>query len=303
MFDSTGPRPEGWRRPAAWARAAARGLLFLAVSGSLYLVHRLTVPVLRAAGREGHRWSSRLVRAWARSTARLLGMRVRVEGRPPEPPFLLVANHLGYVDVLVLLARLDGVCVARADAARWPLFGALCRAAGTIFVDRDRARDIPNAAAAIDRALRAGRGVVLFPEGTSSAGETVLPFRPSLLQPAARAGIPVSYASLTYATPPSAPSARQVVCWWGEAPFLPHLARLFSLPGFEATVRFGDETFREPDRKRLAARLERAVRARFRPVPGDPARAEATAAAPRSTASAGGFPASRDRSSAGRENP
>ena len=253
---------------AGYLRAGARGFVFLVVTAFLYLLHIVAVPALGAtgAGSSGRRLSSRLVRSWARMTCRILGMRVTVEGDGPRPPFLLVANHLSYVDVLVLLSHLDCVFVSRADAAGWPLFGALCRVGGTIFLDRDRVRQIPRAMREMESTLESGRGVVLFPEGGTSAGDEVLPFRPSLLEVASVVGLPVSYASLTYETPSSAPSAREAICWWGGMTLLPHLIRLSSLPGFRATVRFGDRTFPPEDRKVMAEKLWEAVRALFRPV-------------------------------------
>lgn len=253
--------------PGGFLRACGRGFLFAKVTAFLYLVRVAVAPVVGlVAPAAGRRLSSWTVRSWARATCRILGIRLTVQGAAPRPPFLLVANHLGYVDALVLLSQLDCVFVARGDAAGWPLFGALCRVAGTIFLDRRRARQIPPALRQMELALAEGRGVALFPEGTSSAGDDVLPFRPSLLEVASRTGLPVSYASLTYETPPGGPPARQVVCWWGDMSFLPHVARLFSLPGFSATLRYGDRTFRAADRKVLAGRLREAVRSRFQPV-------------------------------------
>jgi 1-acyl-sn-glycerol-3-phosphate acyltransferase len=239
---------------------------FAVVTGVLYPTHVLTVPPLRWLGLAADRWSARLFRAWARGVARTAGMRVEVEGTPPQPPFFLVSNHLSYVDVLVLASQVDGVFVARADVSRWPVFGALCRAVGTIFIDRERKRDLTQVLGRIDSVLGKDRGVVLFPEGTSSAGERVLRFRPSLLDTAARLEIPVSFASISYETPPGAAPARTAVCWWGGMTFLRHVVNLFGLPGFRARVRFGDGTICESDRKVLAARLWRAVGDQFQPT-------------------------------------
>jgi 1-acyl-sn-glycerol-3-phosphate acyltransferase len=194
-------------------------------------------------------------------------MRVASSGRAPSPPFLLVANHLSYVDVVLLMSRVEAVFVARADVAGWPVLGRLARAAGTIFVARERARDLPRAAARIERALRGGAGVVLFPEGTSTEGAEVLPFRPSLLSAAVSAGAPVAWAALTYATPRGTPSARRAVCWWGEMRFAGHFLRLLALPRFDARVVFGAGPVAGGDRKEIAARARRAVAATFVPVP------------------------------------
>lgn len=95
---------------------------------------------------------------------------------------LLVSNHLSYVDVLVIGAITPAIFVSKNEARHWPVFGALARLAGTIFVRRDKRTDVARLAAEIKNALDAGVLVVLFPEGTSSAGARVLPFKSALLQ-------------------------------------------------------------------------------------------------------------------------
>ncbi|MBI3449486.1 MAG: 1-acyl-sn-glycerol-3-phosphate acyltransferase [Acidobacteria bacterium] len=208
----------------------------------------------------------RVVRLWARAMLRILGARLEVRGKRPEGPFLLVANHLGYVDVLVLASQLDCVFVAKDDVASWPLVGRLCRTAGTLFVSRERKSDAPRAAARIESALREGRSVVLFPEGTSSEGATVLPFKSALLGAAARAGVPVACAALTYATSPGDAPARLAICWWGDMEFTRHLLDLLRLPRFAARLSFGAERVFNADRKVLAVRLWHSVRRQFEPV-------------------------------------
>lgn len=211
-------------------------------------------------------WRTAIFHGWARGVVRLLGVRAAVEGVPPRPPFFLVANHLGYLDVALIAAHLRCVFVARGDVDRWPVFGALCRAGDTLFIDRENRRDIPRVIDRIRAVLDGGRGVVLFPEGTSSGGEAVLPFKPGLLEPAAVAGIPVSYAAVSYATPPGSPPARLVVCWWGAMPFVRHLLTLLGLPEIRARLVFGAEPIVESERKELARRLHRAVSLQHRPT-------------------------------------
>lgn len=136
-----------------------------------------------------YRW-----RWWTRRIVALLGLQVKVHGVPPPAPCLFVANHLGYLDVVVLAAEMDAVFVAKAEVARWPVLGLLGRALGTVFVDRARKRDLPRVIAAMTDVLRRGQRVVFFPEGTSSAGGTVLPFRSPLFEAAVRTGVSVRYA-------------------------------------------------------------------------------------------------------------
>ena len=247
-------------------RAAVRATVFVAITSVLYVTQAILVPLLDRLGGRGFKFSTWIVRWWAGITCRILGIRIHVKGTPPEAPFLLVSNHTGYVDVLVLASQLDCSFVAKADAASWPVFGSLCRAGGTIFLNRERARQIPVAMRQMDHVMKRGRGVVLFAEGKSSNGAELLPFRSSLLAVAARADMPVSYASLTYETPPGSPSARNAVCWWDDTSLVTHLRRLASLPGFDATLVFGDTTVHGQDRKDLATRLHQSVRSIFRPV-------------------------------------
>jgi 1-acyl-sn-glycerol-3-phosphate acyltransferase len=236
-------------------------LFLLVTAGSLGLIQRLR----RAPVSTGH-WRTRIFRRWSRGVARLLGMRAEVHGTPPRTPFVLVSNHLSYVDVILLGGQLSCVFVAKAEVDRWPLVGALCRSVDTVFIDRKTKRDIPRVTQRLQDILADGRGVVLFPEGTSTKGEGVLRFRPGLLAEAARSGRSVSYASLSYKTPPGSRPARLAVCWWGDMPFPRHLIRLLGLPGFEASLTFGEEPIRETDRKLLATRLQRAVERQFQAV-------------------------------------
>ncbi len=202
----------------------------------------------------------RLFRLWSRITLRILGATVEIRGTPPAAPFLLVSNHLSYVDVAVLASRAEAVFVARGDLAGWPVFGVLSRSVGTLYLDREMKRDIPRVAAAMEGRLRDGVGVVLFPEGTSSDGRNVLPFRPSLLDPAARLGIPVYWAALDYRTREGQPPAKESVCWFDDMRFVPHLLALMRLSGFEARVVFGSTPVSGADRKFLAQELHSTVR-------------------------------------------
>jgi 1-acyl-sn-glycerol-3-phosphate acyltransferase len=197
-----------------------------------------------------------------------MGMRLEVLGRAPVGPFFLVANHLSYMDIVALLATTPATFLSKAEVARWPLVGWLARSTGTLFVDRTKKSDLVRVLGAIRGSLSAGQGVVVFPEGTSSEGRDVLPFRPSIFEVPAMLGIPVRCATLTYRTPPGSAPANLAVCWWGDMAFFPHLLALLALPRFEVTVSFGTQELYEADRKRLAERARAAVLSEFRPVVG-----------------------------------
>lgn len=245
-----------------WARIA--GLAALIPTGYLLLLLTL-IPLVPFRAARAH-WRSAYFRRWTRIALRLINLRIRVAGEPPRPPFLLVSNHLTYLDVLVLAAHLPCVFVSKADVKSWPLMGWICRTLGTIFIDRSSRRDVTRVLAEMEAALELGMGVVLFPEGTSSRGATVEPFKPPLLALAVRLNRPVHCAALGYRTLPGDPPAHLAVCWWNESPFLPHALGVLGLKGIEASIDFLPEPIAEPDRKRLAERLRQAVLERFVPV-------------------------------------
>jgi len=240
-------------RIIAIGRACAR-LARIATSSTLrYLVWlagdlaRANRPALRRA------WRSRCVSSWAIAMTNAVGVRLHVSGPIPSAPFLLVSNHLSYLDIIVLLSLADGRFVARHDLGSWLFIGNLVRAGGTILVERERRADAAAAAAAMRDALDDGNGVVLFPEGTSTAGLHVLPFRSSLFEPAVQLGQPVLTVALRYATPEGSPSATDTVCWWGDMPFASHVWGMLMLPRIDAYVAFGAESVSGGDRKQLAA--------------------------------------------------
>lgn len=247
-------------------RAMVRALAMCVVTAFFYLLWLSLMPFLLISEKASYAWRNFNFRNWAKATAALLGMRAAANGTPPQAPFLMVSNHLSYIDVVTFASQLDCVFVAKSEVAGWPILGVLCRSMGTIFVDRSSRKDVLRVNALIETALTAGKGVLLFPEGTSTAGIEVLQFHSALLEPAARAGYPVSYAVISYQTPAGEPPERLSVCWWGEMTFLSHLYRLFQLTSFDATVAFGSHSIRADDRKMLARELWRAVKEQLIPL-------------------------------------
>lgn len=121
---------------------------------------------------------------------RAVGVTVVLRGTPSRTAgTLFLANHLSFTDVVALAVALDCDFVAKAELARWPILGPLAKGFGTVFVARDRAMDAPAQIDAVARRLREGRSVMLFPEGTTSDGAGVLPFRSALLAAGAAASV------------------------------------------------------------------------------------------------------------------
>lgn len=243
-------------------RAAFRFLLLFSASFGIYAVWftvNLFIP-------NKIYWRQLVFQKWSNTFVRIAGCRVEVIGTPPKPPFFLVANHVGYFDIPVLRSAATGVYVAKHDIAEWFCLGKMIRNMGTIYVDRARKRDIPRAGSEVIDRLSQGEGVIVFPEGTSTRGDHVLPFNSSFLAFAAQSDVPVSYASISYRTPEGEPPPSDSICWWDDTPFLAHILKLLAIRRFTAILNFGDEPIVNPDRKELAAELRDRVTQRFIPM-------------------------------------
>lgn len=211
-------------------------------------------------------WRQMIFQIWARAFVRISNMKIEVVGQPPKPPFFLVCNHLSYTDVPALRAVVKGIFVAKGEIEHWFLAGKICRDMGVIFINRSNRRDIPRAGAEIIKRLEQGEGVIIFPEGTSTKGETVLPFNSSFLEFAAQKDLPVYYSSITYTTPPDMPKASETVSWWDEKTFAEHLWHLFKAREYTAVIHFGDAPIHNLNRKVLARTLWEKVSENFTPV-------------------------------------
>ncbi|HEX8286469.1 MAG TPA: lysophospholipid acyltransferase family protein [Pyrinomonadaceae bacterium] len=243
-------------------RAAVRYVLFVISTLGLYaiwFVGNIFIPNKQL-------WRQVIFHKWARSFVRISQMKIEVIGNKPQVPFFLVCNHLSYTDVPALRTVVEGVFVAKGEIESWFLAGKIVRDMGTIFINRQNRRDIPRAGREIIKRLNGGEGVIVFPEGTSTKGEEILPFNSSFLEFAAQTDLPVSYASIMYKTPINEPTASESVCWWDEKSFGEHLWYLFQLKEYTAIINFGDEPIQNPNRKILARELREKVKEKFIPV-------------------------------------
>ncbi len=205
--------------------------------------------------------------AWAKGVAAIVGMRVRREGCPPSPPFVLVSNHLSYMDIILLATQVNAFFVSKMEVAHWPVLGFLARSVNTIFVDRENRWDVPRVIEEMERVLREGHGVVFFPEGTSSDGKDVLRFKSALFDAPIRMGYPVHAVAIGYQEAKGYPPASTSICWWGDMTFPDHLYRLLQMPWFEATATFGEGVQVREDRREFARATREAVRRGYRPAP------------------------------------
>ena len=223
------------------------------LGGELGLASLAYLPCVLSRGQDNSAAArSRWLHRSSRRVLRVFGVRVIQVGSPPMNG-LLVCNHLSYLDILVLASVVPAVFVAKADVRRWPLLGRLARWAGTVFVCRERRSDVARVNAEIRTAIKRGLLVVVFPEGTSSGGDTVLPFKSSLLEVGTEPGIPLSVAGIRYSLPDGDP--RTEVCYWRDMTLLPHLLNLLGRGPVAVQVAVGRFEGASNGRKELAQKL------------------------------------------------
>lgn len=245
---------------AGWTVRGLRVLGRLAWLAAEFVLAALRFPRAARCDRAEARAAARArwLQQGSRRILRVLGVRRRVHGPIPTNG-LLVCNHLGYLDVLVLAAVAPAIFVAKQEVRRWPIIGWFARAAGTVFIRREQRRDILRVNASVESHLRGGALVVVFPEATSSDGRSLRPFKSSLLGPALQTGCPIWVGRLDYALEDGRPE--EDACYWGDMTLLPHLLSLLGKRGVDATARFAGSFPAPRCRKALAGQLHSAVRA------------------------------------------
>lgn len=191
------------------------------------------------------KWSARL----------LAGMKVKIAVHGPVPEQgLIVSNHLSYLDILVFSVVCRCVFVAKREIKSWPGVGWVASLAGTIYIDRTRRTDTHMIQPEMQSALSRGLRLVVFPEGTSSDGSSVLHFHSSLFQPAIDLGTQITAAAIEYRVWPG--DAAKEACYWGEMSLLPHLLNLLSKDSIEASLNFSSQHLRFRDRKEAARTMQ-----------------------------------------------
>ena len=261
---------EGWPvypriTPLGWVRVVVRAcLLVLLVFGGLLIL--LAVRLIERPSCGLNRPATPYITQFVCRTAfRILGIKHTVKGTPMEERGAVVANHSSWLDIFSLNAAKRIYFVSKSDVARWPGIGWLARATGTVFLERDRARAREQTQVFQDRLL-AGHKLLFFPEGTSTDGLRVLPFKTTLFEAffakEIRAEMAVQPVSVRYTAPKDCD--RRFYGWWGDMSFGGHLLEILA-PAQQGSVtlhyhtplRVADFT----DRKALALACEEAVRA------------------------------------------
>ncbi len=226
--------PDRTRHSSSAPARAWRGAALAAQVLAVWLLAVLIAPRLEARRRR------RLAARCAARTLAILRVSASVRGARPvrAGPVLLVANHVSWLDVYLLDAALGGArYVAKREVARWPVAGAIARGFGTFFHARGNVRDAARTKDAVAGALRAGERVVVFPEGTTTAGDGVGRFHAAFLQAAVDAGVAVQPVAIRYPGPDGRPDS--AAAFVGDMTFVASLRRVLRRRRLDARLTFG----------------------------------------------------------------
>ncbi len=206
------------------------------------------------------------IQAWAHDLLACLAIEVEVIGNPTRHgPMLLVANHISWLDIALVLA--SGHCrfVAKAEIQRWLLIGQLARAAGTLFIARESPRAALHVMHHMAEQLRAGEVLAVFPEGTTSNGLQLLPFHANLFQAAISADAPVQPVALQFVDARSG-QISLAPCYIDDDTLFGSVWRTLTAPPLRATLTFGaPQSCNGRDRRTWAGDLRQAVGALLQP--------------------------------------
>ncbi|MDP3340121.1 1-acyl-sn-glycerol-3-phosphate acyltransferase [Frigidibacter sp.] len=269
--DDTPPAPR--IGALGWLLVALRApLLVLLTYGGLILLLLLRMPERAFCGL-GRPVTPYITQAVCRAALAILGIRLTVRGQPMRGQGGIVANHSSWLDIFTLNACDRVYFVSKAEVAAWPGIGWLARATGTVFITRDP-REAKDQQALFEARLRAGHRLLFFPEGTSTDGRRVLPFKPTLFAAFFTEGlsaIHIQPVTVIYHAPKG--QDPRFLGWWGDMAFGPHLLKLMASPrSARAEVIFHPPLAAAgfAGRKQLCATAEAAVRAPLTEAIGQP---------------------------------
>ena len=225
---------------------------------AVHLAGKLTADPIRSRGH--------LARTISRGVLRVFGVELEVSGTIPSGSFLFASNHLSWLDPFLLLTVLNCRFVAQMKYLSVPFLAGLMRMGHGIYLNRLSLSELPRVNAEIKAALSGGDSVLIFPEATTSRGESVLPVRGATLTAAVELGLPVHWGLIRYVVPPGWPPASISVCWHDWTPLPLQMFRMLHLPRIRAAIHFAADPVMPVSRKQGQAELERRMREAFRPL-------------------------------------
>lgn len=212
--------------------------------------------------------TQQMVREWSQHMLRIMGVELVVRGAPPaHGPALLVANHVSWLDILVMNAAHPARFVSKADVKHWPILGALITGAGTLYIERESRRDAMRVVHHMAERLQAHDRLAVFPEGTTGDGRALLPFHANLFQAAIAAQAPVVPVALRFVDGPSGQRSDAPV-FVGDTTLIASIWRTLRARELQAVVVYGEpQNHHGRDRRTWAADLRAEVQRLLPPEP------------------------------------
>jgi len=253
--------------PMGWLRVLLRGLPLLSVLIVALIIHTIVRLIEQYFAGSSRPVSAAIVQWVCVVALRILGLTLRLHGDVMTAPGAVVANHSSWLDIFVLNARKRIFFVAKSEVRGWPGIGWLARAAGTVFIKRDR-KEAHAQVELFRQRLGHGHRLLFFPEGTSTDNQRVLPFKTTLFAPffddSLRNIAQIQAVSVVYHAPTG--QDNRFYGWWGEMSFGGHLLTVLGTRGngsVDVVCHPPHKISEYTDRKSLAADLERCVRQGF----------------------------------------
>ncbi|HEX5056761.1 MAG TPA: lysophospholipid acyltransferase family protein [Gammaproteobacteria bacterium] len=175
------------------------------------------------------------VQNWMARLCRILGIRVSIEGAPVNGGALFVSNHISWYDIPVLQSVIPTGFVAKAEIRGWPIIGWMAHRGNTLFIHRGKRDSFIHVLEDMKRRLKAGQNLLVFPEGTTSAGDSVMTFKTRFYEPAIEDGVPIQPIAVYYSSPHRSCAELAFV---NSESFMAHMVRLLGEPYIDARVRF-----------------------------------------------------------------
>jgi len=269
-WDSTDPPEDLAIGPMGWLRAILRGAVLATLVFGGLIVLLLIRLIERPLCGQNRPVTPFITQTVCRNAFRVMGMGFQTHGTLMRERGGVVANHSSWLDIFSLNARKRVYFVSKAEVAKWPGIGWLARATGTVFIERSRHKAKEQTQVFQDR-LIAGHKLLFFPEGTSSDGMRILPFKTTLFQAfftdELRDLMYIQPVSVVYRAPAGA--GPQFYGWWGDMTLGPHLLKVLAArPQGRVELTYHPAVWVAdfPNRKALAAHLEQVVRQGFEAV-------------------------------------
>jgi len=221
-------------------RIAYKTLLTFLIISSFFIVAALIQIALPFSKYKKRRVITKINAQYSKLMLKILGFKLQLEGPLPKDGVMIIGNHMSYLDILIYLSFFEALFVTSVDMRERLFLGQVTQIGGCLFVERRNPRGLPKEMKAIKEFFIRGFSVCIFPEGTSSDGATILPFKNSMFQIPLETGCPVQPIVLKYSSVDGkafGPATCDYVCWYGDLGFFPHLMKLFTLKKVEAQLK------------------------------------------------------------------